>query len=267
MCNFSNKSLRRFQQEGEILFKLQHPCIIEFIGRTIGDAEHPPSIYLTLEPQSLETLIENPEVEEVRKNMIAVEIVLGMRFIHSLNFMHRDLKPSNIMITKDLHARISDFGLAKENIDTLNTNDAGTLLFMAPEFFEEKNQNEEEDDEEGKIFYTNKIDVYSFGITLIYIIAKKYSKFILNNVVNGIPPKLPNKITKWAKELILKCLSKRAENRPSFDEILEIMKNNNYDLFNDKNDTKLTKKQQHSKELIESRIFEIEAFEYQHRDD
>lgn len=265
MRDFSDESLRRFQQEGEILLKLQHPCIIEIIGRTIGDAEHPPSIYLTLEPQSLETLIKTTEVEEERKNMIAVEIVLGMRFIHSLNFMHRDLNPSNILITKDLHARISDFGLAKENIDKLNTNDAGTLLFMAPEFFEEKE--EDDDDDEGRIFYTNKIDVYSFGVTLIYIIAKKYSKPILKNIVNGIPPKLPNNITKWAKELIFKCLSKTAENRPSFAEILEIMKNNNYDLFNDKNDTKLTKKQQHSKELIESRILEIEAFEYQHRDD
>ncbi|CAO3633284.1 unnamed protein product [Mucor fragilis] len=40
------------------------------------------------------------------------EIVLALEFIHNLGFIHRDIKPDNILIDKDGHVKLSDFGLS-----------------------------------------------------------------------------------------------------------------------------------------------------------
>ena len=60
---------------------------------------------------------------------------------------------------------------------------------MAPELFEEK-----DGDDKNETRYTNKVDVYSFGITLIYIVTEKYPTFNLKDVVTGVPPKLKEPI-------------------------------------------------------------------------
>ena len=160
-----------------------------------------------------------------------------------------------MLLRKNKHVRITDFGLAKlEELLTSQSKGIGTLRFMAPELFEENNED-----------YNNKVDVYSFGIILIFIITNEYPPFSLKNVSIGIPPKLPKNISKWVHELIISCLSLEHENRPSFEEIFEIMKSNNFDLFSDSKDQKLTSKQQSMKKCIELRIMKIEAFEFQHQ--
>ena len=131
--------------------------------------------------------------------------------------------------------------------------------------FRKSREDEESNDYDG-IKYTNKVDVYSFGITLIFIVNDSYAKFSLKNASNGVIPALPKSITSWVHKLIVRCLSPSPDERPSFAEIFEIMKSNNYDLFNEKC-SKLTSKQKQMKSDIEKRILKIEAFEYQHRDD
>ncbi|KAK8892631.1 hypothetical protein M9Y10_029870 [Tritrichomonas musculus] len=252
---FDYKSIQRFIKESEILFILRHPCIIRVYGLNYGDKTHKPSIILSLEPKSLEIAIKNKELDECQKNRITVELVLGMRYIHRHNFMHRDLKPMNILLSKNSHVRITDFGLAKEeDLETSLTKGEGTLRFMAPELFEESDTD-----------YTKKVDVYSFGIILIFIVTDNYPPFGLKRVLNGVPPSLPENIAKWVRELIISCLSVTADSRPSFEEIYQIMKANNFDLFSDSKNKKLSKKQQMMKEMIESRVMKIEAFEFQHQ--
>lgn len=255
-----HKTVQRFLTECGVLFKLRHPCIIRIYGFNYGDDEHPPSIILSLEPTSLEKAIQKKELNDAQKCKIAVELVLGMRYVHRRKFMHRDLKPSNILLSQNNHVRISDFGLAKEeNLETLQTKGVGTLLFMAPELLEEG------DDDVAS--YTNKVDVYSFGITLIFIVTENYPKFSLRNVSKGIIPPLPARVVSWVRDLITRCLSLDPENRPSFDEIFEIMRENNFDIFNESKGQKLTSMQLSMKKEIEERILKIEAFEYLHQDD
>lgn len=253
------KTVKRFLGEGEILFILRHPCILDIIAVNLGDDKHPPSLILSLEPKSLEKAIKSKELNDMEKCRITVELVLGMRYIHSHKFMHRDLKPSNILLSKENNVRISDFVLAKEDsLEESQSKGVGTLRFMAPELFEES--------ENGPV-YTNKIDVYSFGITLIYVVTGSYPMFSMKNVSNGIPPRLPDTIVNWVGELILSCLSASPENRPSFAEIFETLKVNNYDLFSESKDKKLTSKQQNIKKEIEERVLMIEANEFQHQND
>ena len=256
------KSVKRFLTEGEVMFILRHPCVLDIVAVNYGDDSHPPSLILKLEPTSLESAIAKKTLEDIDKCRITVEIVLGMRYIHRHNYMHRDLKPSNILLSKDCHARISDFGLAKEeSFEISQTKEVGTLRFMAPELF-----NEEEDEEEA-VKYTNKIDVYSFGITLIYIVTGSYPKFNMKKVSNGVLPRLSESIVTWVRELIVSCLSFEAENRPSFETIFETLKANNYDLFKENDGNKLTRQQESMKKEIDARVLMIEAYEFQHQNE
>jgi serine/threonine protein kinase len=49
--------------------------------------------------------------------------------------MYRDLKPDNIVISKDGHAMLTDFGLAKQNIQTIDLHKSflGSPIYIAPE--------------------------------------------------------------------------------------------------------------------------------------
>ena len=42
------------------------------------------------------------------------ETILAIETVHKLNFIHRDLKPDNILINKNGHLKLSDFGLCKK---------------------------------------------------------------------------------------------------------------------------------------------------------
>lgn len=50
--------------------------------------------------------------EEMAKFYIA-ETILAVDSVHKLNYIHRDLKPDNILIGKNGHIKLSDFGLCK----------------------------------------------------------------------------------------------------------------------------------------------------------
>lgn len=64
------------------------------------------------------------------------EIIVAIEKLHRLNIIYRDLKPENVLIDKDGHVKLIDFGFAKQmkNIhkDRTYTN-CGTVGFTAPE--------------------------------------------------------------------------------------------------------------------------------------
>ena len=92
------------------MFIMRHPCVLGNVAVNYGDASHPPSLILKLEPTSLESAVASRAPDDADKCRIAVETVLGMRYIHGRVYMHRDLKPSNILLSKDGHVRICGFG-------------------------------------------------------------------------------------------------------------------------------------------------------------
>ena len=80
----------------------------------------------------------------------------------------------------------------------------------------------------------------------------------MKNAVLGILPPLPESMKEWVKELIVRCMSIEPENRPSFAEIFDILKEHNYDLFSDG-----IGKKQSMRKVIDARVLKIEACEFQ----
>ena len=104
--------MERFIREAKSAAALSHPNIAQIFE--IG--EHDGTHYIAMEFVEGVTLREkiHRDRTELRKLLRYLQHVAeGLAKAHAAGIVHRDLKPDNIMITRDGHAKILDFGLAK----------------------------------------------------------------------------------------------------------------------------------------------------------
>src|SRR5437879_13894217 len=104
--------MERFIREARSAAALSHPNIAQIFE--IG--EHDGTHFIAMEFVEGVTLREKIHHERtaLRKLLRYLQHVAeGLAKAHSAGIVHRDLKPDNIMITRDGHAKVLDFGLAK----------------------------------------------------------------------------------------------------------------------------------------------------------
>uniref|UniRef100_A0AAV1URS6 Protein kinase domain-containing protein n=1 Tax=Peronospora matthiolae TaxID=2874970 RepID=A0AAV1URS6_9STRA len=148
--------------ESKILAKLDHPCIVSFIGIAWGSLSTVSCVTEYLVGGDLRALLNHFLANQTRpqgfdhdKVKIALNIAQGLAYLHSLtpNMLHRDLKSRNVLLTSQLDAKLTDFGVSRERSELMMTNAVGTSLWMAPEVMLGSH-------------YDGKADVFSFGVLL-----------------------------------------------------------------------------------------------------
>jgi serine/threonine-protein kinase len=104
--------MRRFVQEAQAAAALNHPNIAHVYE--IGEAADTHFIAMEfIDGQTLRELIYEKRVELRILLRYLQHVAGGLAKAHEAGIVHRDLKPDNIMVTRDGHAKILDFGLAK----------------------------------------------------------------------------------------------------------------------------------------------------------
>lgn len=72
---------------------------------------------------------------EQRAKVYAAEMIDAIGCLHKNGIIYRDLKPENVLLDKDGHIRITDFGLSKQGMgmNELTHSFCGTPEYLAPE--------------------------------------------------------------------------------------------------------------------------------------
>ncbi len=99
--------------ERDVLVKAKNPWVVD-LKYSFQDEKH---LYLIMEflaGGDLMTLLMRKDIltEEESRFYIA-ETILAIESVHKLNYIHRDLKPDNILLDKEGHVKLTDFGLCK----------------------------------------------------------------------------------------------------------------------------------------------------------
>lgn len=62
-------------------------------------------------------LMKKDILTEEESKFYTAELVLAVASVHKMNYIHRDLKPDNVLLAKDGHIKLSDFGLCKQTVN------------------------------------------------------------------------------------------------------------------------------------------------------
>ncbi|ELU12783.1 hypothetical protein CAPTEDRAFT_221177 [Capitella teleta] len=206
----------RVNKEVEIHSRLKHPSILELYNYFEDEAY----VYLVLEMchngELYSYLRANSRVlsEDEARHYLG-QVVKGLLYLQSHNILHRDLTLANLLLTRDMDAKIADFGLATqltvpgEKHFTL----CGTPNYISPEIAT-------------RSAHGLEADVWSVGCMLYTLVVGQPPfdtegvKSTLNRVISA-DFELPDHLSKEAKHLISCLLKKNPKERMPLEHILQ----------------------------------------------
>lgn len=208
----------RFQAESRAIALLEHPNIVPVHEAGVEDG-HPYFSMRFIEGETLSQRLAGGPIKPREAASLIAKVANAVQHAHDRGVLHRDLKPSNVLIDREGHPLVTDFGLAKRTteedarITPLTQPGAilGTPAYMAPE---------QVTGSRGEVGPAS--DVYSLGVMLYEMVtgrppfraASPVDTLLLVLEQDPVRPKLLNPKVDSDLELIcLKCLQKVPELR------------------------------------------------------
>ena len=160
--------LERFEGECRLLSLARHPNVVQYLATYRDPETCLPVLLMELCDESLCRFLERspgPLPYHIELN-ISHDIALALVYLHSNGLIHRDLTANNVLMIAGVRAKVTDFGMSK--LASVNprvtpmTLCPGNLQYMSPEALEEPPS------------YTEKLDIFSFGVLLVQIMIRQF---------------------------------------------------------------------------------------------
>ncbi|KAF7068640.1 hypothetical protein CFC21_074375 [Triticum aestivum] len=218
----------RFIREVNMMCKVKHDNLVKFIGA----CKEPLMVIVSelLPGMSLKNYLNSirPSQLDIHTALgYALNIARAMECLHANGIIHRDLKPDNLLLTANRKKlKLTDFGLAREETVTeMMTAETGTYRWMAPELYSTVTLQRGE-----KKHYTNKVDVYSFGIVLWELLTNKMPFEGMSNLqaayaaaFKQVRPAFPEDTPQELASIVQSCWVEDPAMRPSFSQIIRML--------------------------------------------
>ncbi|KAF5204860.1 kinase [Thalictrum thalictroides] len=213
--NQAKQSIYQLEQEISLLSQFEHENIVQYLG-TEKDEE---KLYIFLElvtKGSLAQLYQKYHLHDSQVSAYTRQILHGLAYLHDRDVVHRDIKCANILVDANGSVKLADFGLAKATKFNDVKSCKGTAFWMAPEVVNNKSRG-----------YGLAADIWSLGCTVLEMLTRQlpYSHLecmqALFKIGKGEPPRVPNSLSRTAKDFILQCLRVNADDRPTAAQLLE----------------------------------------------
>ena len=191
------KQVEHVRNEKNILSKVQHP----FIVRLLWSHKDTTNLYMLFPyicgGELFSYLRSSKKFSSRTSIFYSSELVSALDYLHSLSIIYRDLKPENLLLDKEGHLIITDFGFAKK-ISERTWTLCGTPEYIAPEIIQSKG-------------HSYAVDWWALGI-LIFEMLAGYPPFFADNpmgiyeAILGGKIDWPKSVDGSAKDLVRKLL-------------------------------------------------------------
>jgi TolB-like protein/tRNA A-37 threonylcarbamoyl transferase component Bud32 len=212
---------KRFLREAHSAAALDHPfiCHINEVAESDPSAGSGQAVCFIVmeyvEGQSLKDRLETGPLPPADALPIAIEVAEALEAAHGRGIVHRDIKPGNIMLTPAGHAKVMDFGLAKQvaaagalesAADTVTAlteagSTLGTLAYMSPEQLRGQ-------------AVDGRSDLWALGVTLYEMVSGarpfqgQSGVDTTAAILHQAPPPLPSRVPADLAAVIARCLEK-----------------------------------------------------------
>jgi serine/threonine-protein kinase len=133
-------AVARFAREARTHARIQHPNLVQVYDYSVT-ASQPYLVMEYISGCTLSERLDRGDFSDAEVHALAVELLSAIACVHDHGVLHRDIKTGNVLLDKNGHARLTDFGLARLESSTQITRPnevVGTLRFLAPELIDGK---------------------------------------------------------------------------------------------------------------------------------